>query len=75
MREDDVLVSVLHQLWAGCYNNAMSLPDPLSVLLLSSKEAENLLKRGDTPERFSMQTVQIVDQAIRRLAVSRTLMP
>ncbi|CDJ46727.1 hypothetical protein, conserved [Eimeria brunetti] len=68
MREDDVLVAMLHQMWAGCYNNALSLPEPASVSALSFQEAGDLLKAHDITERFSMQTLQLLDQSIRRFA-------
>lgn len=72
MREDDVLVSVLHEMWATCYNNALSLPQSASVLDLSLQEAQDLLKPREVPERFSAQTVQMLDQAIRRFAESES---
>ncbi|CDJ31675.1 uncharacterized protein EMH_0009870 [Eimeria mitis] len=64
MREDDVLATLMHQMWAGCYSNALSLPATLSTLTLSSQETEALLKPHKSPMRFSEQTLVDIDRLL-----------
>ncbi|CDI81766.1 hypothetical protein, conserved [Eimeria praecox] len=72
MREDDALVTLLHQMWAGCYSNALSLPASASIRDLSSEEAETLLKPHRTPMHFSAQTLVDIDKLIEEFAEGRS---
>lgn len=73
MRDDDVLATLMHQMWAGCYSNALSLAAATSILSLSSQEAEALLKPHKSPMRFSEKMLVDIDKLIKELAVSHDI--
>ncbi|CDJ60049.1 hypothetical protein, conserved [Eimeria maxima] len=72
MRDDDVLATLMHQMWAGCYSNALSLAAATSILSLSSQEAEALLKPHKSPMRFSEKMLVDIDKLIKELAEGRS---
>ncbi|KAL8272477.1 hypothetical protein Esti_003600 [Eimeria stiedai] len=67
MRQDDILVALMHSMWSSCYNTSMSMDSkPLSSL--SSKEIAALLTPQTPNTRFSQQMLQELDRAIEQLA-------
>lgn len=72
MREDDVLVTLLHQLWAGCYSRSLAQSRSWgdSLLSMPPKEKEALFVPLEKPMRFSQQMLQDIDAAIQRYTVS-----
>ena len=70
MREDDVLATLMHQMWAGCYSNALSLPASVSIPALPAQAAEALLKPHHSPMRFPAQTLVDIDKLVKEFAVS-----
>ncbi|CDJ46725.1 hypothetical protein, conserved [Eimeria brunetti] len=72
MREDDVLATLMHQMWAGCYSNALSLPASVPASVLSSREAEALLKPHKSPMRFPAQTLVDIDRLVKEFADGRS---
>lgn len=73
MREDDVLVCLFHQLWAGCYNAALSLPASVPFSSLPAKQVQKLIQHGVEPFRFSKHTMHDIDHAIKVFAVRHAL--
>lgn len=73
MREDDVLVCLFHQMWAGCYNAALSLPVSVPFSSLPAQQAQKLIQHGVEPFRFSKQTMHDIDHAIKVFAVRQAL--
>ncbi|KAL8450044.1 hypothetical protein Emag_003468 [Eimeria magna] len=71
MRQDDILVALVHSMWASCYNTSMSM-DSNALSSLSPKETAALLTPQTTNTRFSQQMLQQLDRAIEQLSVSRT---
>ncbi|KAL8424766.1 hypothetical protein Efla_001355 [Eimeria flavescens] len=67
MRHDDILVALIHSMWASCYNTSLSM-DTDTLASLSQKEAEALLTSNPPGARFSQQMLQQLDKAIERLA-------
>ncbi|CDI77428.1 hypothetical protein, conserved [Eimeria acervulina] len=71
MREDDVLATLMHQMWAGCYSNALSLPASVSIPALPAQAAEALLKPHHSPMRFPAQTLVDIDKLVKEFAEGR----
>lgn len=73
MREDDVLVAILHNIWAGCYSRSLAQsPVPgISLLSLPPEQKEALLEPLKQPMAFSEQTLESIDAFIQRFAAGR----
>ncbi|KAL8451150.1 hypothetical protein Emed_002188 [Eimeria media] len=67
MRQDDILVGLMHSMWASCYNTSLSM-DSHAISSLSPKDIAALLTPQTTNTRFSQQMVQQLDRAIEQLA-------
>ncbi|KAL8433800.1 hypothetical protein ACSSS7_003646 [Eimeria intestinalis] len=67
MRQDDILVALMHSMWASCYNTSVSI-DSTALSSLSPKDSAALLTPQTTNTRFSQQMVQQIDRAIEQLA-------